>query len=125
MSKVFFKIGNTDFSSAVDVQNYDVNDLPVYDSWTDINRVEHRTYIRSRLQGRFSLGYSTEANYAAAVSAIRTARGAAGYTSCSLWSNNDGSTRTADCYLHLTGAARWDLHNSRQWQTLEVEVFER
>lgn len=125
MSRIFFKIGTTDFSDAVDIQNYDVNDTPIFDVWTDINQIEHRSYLRTRLQGRFTLGYASETDFAAALNTIRTALASTGYTACQLWSNNDGATRTADCFLELTGAARWNLTTGRQWQTLEVNVYER
>lgn len=125
MSKVFFKIGTTDFTSAVDIQNFAVNSYPVFEAWTDINGIEHRTYKRTRLQGRFMLGYASETAYAAALATIRGAANAEGYAEVQVWSNNDGATQTADCFLHLVGAAKWDLAAERQWQTLEVEIYER
>ena len=125
MSMTFFQVGLTDFSSAVDPQDFDVNLVEVYDTWTDANWIEHRDIIRTRIQGRLVLGYASAADFAAAVSAISTALSANGYASCTLYCNNDGTTHTGDCYLTIDGAGQWDLTNTRQWQTLTVEVFER
>lgn len=126
MSKIFFKIGNTDFSAAVDVQNYSVDDVEVFESWTDANWVEHRNYVRTRLQGRILLGYRNAADFAAAVSAIASAKTAnGGYASCTLWVNNTGANDTGDCYLTIVGTGKWDEANGRQWQTLEIDVQER
>ena len=125
MSIIFFKIGNTDFSEAVDRQNYAVDNETVTVPWTDINGTEHRDFVRTRLTGRFTLGYSDATAFAAAISAISSAVATNGYASCSVYANNDGTTHTADCYLTLRGGAKYDFTNDRQWQTVDVELLER
>ena len=124
-SKVFFKIGQTDFSAAVDPQDFDVNCVDVFDSWTDANWIEHREFIRMRIQGRLVLGYASATDFSSAVSTIASALSANGYASCTILCNNDGTTHTGDCYLTISGSGQWDLTNTRQWQTLTVEVYER
>ena len=125
MSAVFFAIASQDLTDAVDIQNFDVNEEPVYTSWTDINGTEHRDYIRTRIEGRFTLGFSDATAFASAVSTIQTALATTGHAQIQIFVNNDGTTHIADCYLEITGAAKWDFTNLRQWQTLEVRVFER
>ena len=125
MSQVFFKIGATDFSGAVDVQSYAVNNNEVYESWTDANWIEHRNVVRHRIEGRLTLGYRKATDFATAVSTIATAVSANGYAACTLLALNDGTTHAADCFLDIVGDARWDETNSRQWQTLEINVRER
>ena len=125
MSMVFFEVGATDFSSAVDRQSYAVNLVNVEESWTDAAWTEHRRVVRTRIQGTLTLGYASAADFAAAVSAIASALSSTGYASCTLLCNNDGTTHTGDCYLTILGTGQWDVTNSRQWQTLTVEVSER
>lgn len=126
MSIIFFKIGNTDFSAAIDRQNYAVDNETVTVPWTDINGTEHRDFVRTRLSGRFTLGYSDTSDFAAAVAAIASAVATNGYAaSCQVYANNDGTTHTADCYLTLLGGAKYNFDTGRQWQTLDVELTER
>lgn len=125
MSKVFFKIGQTDYSEAVNIQEYDVNTVPVYEAWTDVLWIEHRNYVRDRVQGRFELGYRSAAEFNAAASAIRAAVASTGYASCTVLSNSDGALHTGDFYITISGAAKWNLTNGRQWQTLAVDLYER
>ena len=82
-------------------------------------------FVRTRLSGRFTLGYSDATAFAAAISAISSAVATNGYTSCQVYANNDGTTHTADCYLTLRGGAKYDFTNDRQWQTVDVELLER
>lgn len=125
MSIIFFKIGNTDFSEAVDRQNYAVDNETVTVPWTDITATEHRDFVRTRLTGRFTLGYSDATAFAAAITAISSAVATNGYASCQVYANNDGTTHTIDCYLTLRGGAKYDFINDRQWLTLDVELIER
>jgi len=125
MSKIFFKVGSTDFSSAVDIRNFDVNNVEVAESWTDANWIEHRTVVRTRVEGRVVLGYASATDFATAVSTISTALSTNGYASCTVLCNNDGTTHTVDCYLTIRGTGEWDEINSRQWQTLEIQIRQR
>ncbi len=125
MSQIFFKIGNTDYSAYIDRQNYLVNNEEIFSSWTDINGTEHRDHIRTRVSGRFVMGFRDSATFASVVSAISAALATNGYTSCQIYCNNTGATLTVDAYLTLTGEAKYDFTNSRQWQTLDVEITER
>lgn len=122
---VFFKIGNTDFTEAINAQDFEVNNEEVYTSWTDINGNEHRDHVRKRISGRFVLGYASASDFAAAVSTITTAIATNGYTSCQVYANNDGATHTINAYLTLTGEGKYDFVNQRQWQTLQVDIMER
>lgn len=125
MSQIFFKIGNTDYSAYIDQQNFLVNNEEIFSSWTDINGAEHRDHIRTRVSGRFVMGFRDSVTFASVVSAISTALATNGYAYCQIYCNNTGTTLTVDAYLTLTGEAKYDFTNSRQWQTLQVEITER
>lgn len=125
MSQIFFKIGNTDYSAYIDQQNFLVNNEEIFSTWTDINGTEHRDHIRTRVSGSFVMGFRDSATFASVVSAISTALATNGYTSCQIYCNNTGTTLTVDAYLTLTGEAKYDFTNSRQWQTLQIEITER
>ena len=125
MAMIFFQVGLTDLTPAVDVQHYDVNVNDVYTAWTDANWIEHRDKVRTRIEGRIILGYSNAASFAAAVTTIATALSANGYAACTVRTNNDGTTHSGDFFLEIQGTGRWDELNSRQWQTLEIEIRER
>lgn len=122
---ILFKIGNTDYTSHINAQDFRVNNNEVFSSWTDINGSEHRDHIRKKISGRFTLGYSSLTDYATAVAALESALATNGYAACQVYAVNDGTTHSINAYLTFEGLGKYDFKNDRQWQTLEVQITER
>ena len=125
MPSVFFKIGATDLTPWEDVQNHDVNREDVYETWTDGNWVDHRVVVRTRVTGKVSLGFNKAADFAAFQALLSSARDAEGYYPITVYCANTGTLETVNAYLDTSGADKWDLKNSRQWQVVTVEITGR
>ncbi|MBR2697522.1 MAG: hypothetical protein IKE76_02945 [Clostridia bacterium] len=125
MPSEFFKIGATDVTPWIDIQNYEMNREDVYTSWTDGNWVEHRVIARTRIAGEFKAGFDKATDFAAFMTLLQTAKTAGGYYSVTAYCNNTGTTETFDAYLDTEDADKWDLVNGRQWQVVTVQVTGR
>lgn len=122
---VFFKIGNTDLTQYVDIQNYDINEESVFEEWQDGNWVTHRVSIRTRKSGTVVLGFKTVSDFNTFVSLLSSQRNADGYYSVTAYINNTGATATFNAFVDTQNAAKWDLLNNRQWLVQTLTVFER
>ena len=125
MPSVFFKIGATDLTPWEDVQNHDVNREDVYETWTDGSWVDHRVVVRTRVTGKVSLGFDKAADFAAFQALLSSARDAEGYYPITVYCANTGTSETVNAYLDTSGADKWDLKNSRQWQVVTVDITGR
>lgn len=122
---VFLKIGSTDVSSHIDIQNYAVNAVDVYDEWVDGNWVTHRVVTRQRVEGTCEVGFAKAAEYDAFVALLASARQNGGWYNINCYLHNTGENVDAEAYIDTDGAAKWDLANSRQWQTIKLKITER
>lgn len=125
MNMMFFKIGSTDLSQYADIQNYNINEADVFQSWTDGNWIDHRDMVRTRITGTVLLGFKTAASWSAFQTLLASQRNAAGYYPVTLYVNNTGTTETIDAFLDMTNATKWDLVNDRFWRVQTVTVTER
>ena len=125
MPSVFFKISTTDLTPWEDVQTHEVNREDVYETWTDGNWVDHRVVVRTRITGKVSLGFDKAADFAAFQTLLSSARDADGYYPITVYCANTGTLETVNAYLDTSGADKWDLKNSRQWQVVTVEITGR
>lgn len=125
MDGVFLKIGTTDVSQYLDIQNYAMNAVDVYEEWTDGNWVDHRVINRQRITGKVSAGFSSESNYAAFISLLSSARDAEGYYPVTAFVINKGAAVTFDAFIDTEGSARWDLKNGRQWLVIPLTITGR
>ena len=125
MNMMFFKIGSTDLSQYADIQNYNINEADVFQSWTDGNWIDHRDMVRTRITGTVLLGFKTAASWSAFQALLASQRNAAGYYPVTLYVNNTGTTETIDAFLDMTNATKWDLVNDRFWRVQTVKVTQR
>lgn len=121
----FLSIGGTDVSSHIDIQEYKVNAEDVYDSWTDGNWVTHRVVTRTRVSGTCEVGFASATDYAAFVALLATARQPGGWYNINCYLHNKGANASVQAYIDTDGEAKWDLTNSRQWQTIVLTITER
>ena len=125
MSMIFFQIGSTDLSAAVDVQESALNAYDEYELWTDGNHVEHRDFIRTRISGTVRVGFSSAAGLTAFVTLLNAARSSGRYCSVTAYVINTDSTPTFNAFLDPVGEAKWDIINGRQWIVLTLDVRQR
>lgn len=125
MPSYFFKISSTDLTAFEDIQNHDVNRDDVYDTWTDGNWVDHRVIVRTRISGTVKLGFKKATDFADFMTLLGTAKDAEGFYPISVYCNNTGTTETINAFLDVSGADKWDLNNSRQWQVVTIKITGR
>ena len=114
-----------DMTASVDVQNYGLNREDVYQSWTDGNWTDHRDVVRTRIRGSVTLGFRSETashNFLAALTSVQQADGT---VKLCAYVNNVQTVCSFFAFVDTAGAGRWDLKNSRQWQTLTLTISER
>lgn len=124
-SPIFFKLGSMDLSPAADIQNWKVNQVDVWQEWTDGNWIDHREIVRQRIEGSFQLGFKTESAWTDFMTLLAAARNVAGYYVLQVYVNNTASTETVDAFLEISAANKWDLVNSRFWRVVDVKLTER
>lgn len=91
-----FKIGNKDFTRYIKVPSYVINNVDVYTEWTDANRKTHRDVSRQKMQGTFSLLFSTESEYYNFIDTIKQYKDKGGgfVAPVSLYANNENKLLT-------------------------------
>lgn len=123
---VTFKIGETDITEYIDIQNYNVNRLPVYDTWTDGNHTEHRSLYRNRIEGAFQVGFSNENDLEAFYDILADSQQVNGYYRVTSSVNNLPTTVEYDAYIDTDGEpGKYDTMNGREWLVINVNITER
>lgn len=125
MAITLFKIGNTDLTGYVDIQNYDVQKEPVYEEWTDGNYIKHRNIVRTRIKGKIKVGFRSSAEVSAFLSVLTNNVQAGGYYPASVFSNDDNTLNTANIFISDDAEIKRDLTNNRVWHAYTLEIEER
>lgn len=125
MNGVFLKIGTTDVSQYLDIQNYSMNADDVYETWTDGNWVDHRVVTRQRISGKVQAGFDSETNYASFLALLASEKDAESVYSVTAYVNNLGTAQTFSAFIDTDGSAKWDLVNGRQWLVVTLTITGR
>lgn len=123
--KIFFRIADTDLTAFADIQNYNVNEEDVYQSWTDGNWIEHRNVVRRRVSGELKLGFANAAAFEAFTELLISARQPGGWYPITVYINNTGALRDLEAFLEVKGSGKWDLVNGRQWLVQTISISQR
>jgi len=123
----FYNAGGTvtDMTDAVNAQEYGLNREDVFQSWTDGNWLDHRDVVRTRIRGDVQIGFASESAYHAFLAALSAAKQQDGTVRLLAYVNNVAAPCDFYAFIDYPGAGRWDLVNSRQWQTLTLSISER
>lgn len=124
-SMVFFKIGSADLTAYANIQDYNINQVDVYQNWTDGNWIAHREIVRTRIQGTVTLGFKKASDWNAFLTLLQEQRNASGFFPVTAYVNNTGSLETIDAFLDLAGTGKWDLVNDRFWRVITISVSQR
>jgi len=122
---IFFKVGSKDLTEFVDIQNYDMQEADIYQTWTDGNWVDHREIVRTRIQGTVKLGIRNAEDFSAFVALMVSEKQEAGHYPVTAYVSNTGATVTFDAFIDRKDEDKWDLVNRRQWQAQTLTVIER
>lgn len=121
-------IGNTDITPYIDWQSYKMDRKPAYESWKDGNYIEHRIYVRTRLEGSFRVwlaginGMDTEAF----INLIESAT-ANHVTTMGVYDPVSGSTtvKAIEAYVDITPGKHREMMNGDYFDILTVKVSEK
>lgn len=125
MNGVFLRIGSTDVSEYLDIQSYSMNSTDVYDTWTDGNWIDHRVVTRQRIAGKVKAGFASEADHAAFLALLESAKDAESVCTVTAYVNNKGAAATFSAFIDTDGEGRWDLINGRQWLVVNLTITGR
>lgn len=121
----FFKIGLNDLTPYMDYQNYSMNDVPVFQTWTDGNMIEHRNSIRTRIAGSFQLVFTSTADFNSFLSLMSSAVNVNGYYSVTAYVQNTNSTESFDAFIEYDSESKFDFTNSREYHLVKMNVRQR
>jgi hypothetical protein len=121
----FFKIGLNDLTPYMDYQKYSMNNVPVYQTWTDGNMIEHRNSIRTRIEGSFQLIYTSTADFNSFLTLMSSAIQSNGYYSVSAYVQNTNSTESFEAFIEYDSESRFDFTNSREYHLVKMKVRQR
>lgn len=104
MSKIMFKVGNTDYSgNVVDNSNgYKVQTDPVYTEWEDANRRIHRCVERMRTEGTFTMFFKTLTDYETFCLTMANNRKNDFSYPCVVYDNNSNTQVSSDFFVTYT-----------------------
>jgi len=116
-----------DMTAYADIQNINLNRADVFQTWTDGNWNERRVKVRTKISGSVQLGFASESTYRSFLTALAAAAAAStdGTVKLKAYVNNVENVCEFFAYVDTVGAGKWDLLNSRQWQTLALNISER
>ena len=122
---VLFKIGNNDYTNRITVPSYNVNDKPIYTSWTDSNWLEHRDIHRWRAEGRFTLKFFSQSEFTSFMSDVETNRQTDGTVVVTLYLNNKNTTASRNVFLDFEADNTLPYIGLKEYDGFEVTVTER
>lgn len=125
MPLILLKIGGTDLTSYIDQQNYEVNSIDEFEEWMDANHVKHRHVIRTRLSGKFEIGFKKAADVSTFLTLMGNNIQSGGYYNAQIFSNDDNTLHTTEVFIDDISKIKRDELNGRIWQTYELTVEER
>ena len=121
-------IGETDITPYIDWQSYKMEQKSAYESWKDGNYIEHRIYVRTRLEGSFRVwlaginGMDTEAFISLIESATTNH-----VTTMGVYDPTSGSmtVKAIEAYVTITPGKHREMMNGQYFDILTVKVTEK
>lgn len=120
-----FKIDGTDLNQFIVVGDYEVNFVRKYNAWVDGNLVEHRDYINKKAEGKCSLLFVNNDDYAMFVNLMESARKNGGYYECEMSVNNSLEPHKGNFFLDFAPVRIDDASSSEKMAQFELEIVER
>lgn len=107
-TKIMFKVGAVDYSNKV-IDGYAVQSNPEYTAWNDANGREHRSVIRERVSGSFTLFFKTISDYDSFCLNLRNTMKNDTSNPCVVWDNYKNQEVTSDFFIsHTPSRSRGD-----------------
>lgn len=124
-----FKMGAYDLTEHIVVPTYKVNDLPEYEEWKDANYTIHREIVRTKIQGSFTVKFSSLSEYEEFLQAVENNTVDDGSTSATVYSHNkvhddQGIVRTTYVFMDFDPVDALPVQGSDD-SSFEITITER
>lgn len=99
-----FKMGAYDLTEHIVVPTYKVNEQPEYEEWKDANYTLHREIVRTKVQGSFTVQFSSPNEYEDFLRILDNNTLTDGSTHASVYVHNkahDNQGMVKDCYVFV------------------------
>lgn len=117
------KIGDTDITKYILSDSYEVNSIPVYNSWQDANYVFHREIHRYRVHGSFQLKFLTEAEYKAFIDVMKQ-NAIESAVIMTVYVNNKCELQTTTCFCEMSPILQ-KAHSRKIFKEFDFMLEER
>ena len=122
---VKFKVGYLDCTKYEDLTKHAVNQVDVYEEWTDGDWIDHRVIARTRIIGTVTLNFPRQWEMYNFLGSLRSYRNADGYYPIEVWCDNADSVISTDAFLDITGDTKWDVTCPRYHQSVTIQIVGR
>ena len=124
-----FKMGAYDLTEHIVVPTYKVNEQPAYEEWKDANYTIHREITRTKVQGSFTVQFSSLIEFEEFLNAYESNTVQDGSTHATVYSHNkvndqQGMTKTTYVFMDFDPADTLPVIGSED-SGFEITISER
>lgn len=121
-----FMIGEDDFTPYITVPSYKINNVPVYNTWTDANYKQHRDILRYKISGSFKLLFNSETDLNRFLDDIENMEDVTtGTVPVKVYVNNLSRQEEIDAFISFTMANEKPYYGVKEHEGFEVKVEEQ
>lgn len=125
MPLTLLEINQTDLTEYIDIQNYNVNRIPVFEDWTDGNHITRRNVIRYRIKGEIKIGFRDDTDVSSFLNLLSSSITAGNYYAADVFVNNENTLVSANVFIDGLATIARDLANGRVWHSYTLTIEER
>ena len=125
-SAPLFVMGIHDYTQFIKMPTYQVNQIDVYNEWTDANGTIHRDVYRTSTEGSFTLWFDDHDDYEQFISDINEFKTVQeGYILAEVYINNKLDSYRGYFYIDFTPANELPYMGSKAHEGFQVTIKER
>jgi hypothetical protein len=120
-------IGIHDYTENIKMPTYKVNEIDVYNEWTDANGRNHRDIYRTSIEGSFTLWFDDIERYEQFLNDISygVTKTTEGYNILTVYINNKNERKTGYFYMDIQMANNVPYFGKKTHEGFEVTIKER
>lgn len=120
---MLFQIGDTDYTRKIIQGTYTVNSYDVYKEWQDANVNIHRSVLKRRISGVFTMYFGNQTDYQTFLNSLETVRKNDGSYTVSIMVNNEHSFKTnIDMFIDFRPTREQKVLGEAWYPELDVSI---
>lgn len=119
---MLFKIGENDYTRKIRQGTYKVNSYDVYKEWQDANADIHRSVIKQRISGSFTMYFGNEAEFTLFLSRLASVRENDSSYNVWLMTNNNNTFNQRRVYMDFRPAREQKIIGEAWYPELAVTI---